>query len=60
MNTVKQNKKRVQVMLDQSTIEALHRISEINGYESISRTIRIMVKKYEPSELNTTNGTNQS
>lgn len=47
------NKKRsITLNLDGQTIEALKQLADTCGYDSISGSIRILVKKYADKELN--------
>ena len=45
-------KKKVTLSLDEETLTLLKAISDGCGYDSISASIRIMVKKYAQYELN--------
>ena len=45
------SKKKVTLSLDEETLLLLKTISENSGYDSISASIRIMVKKYAKYEL---------
>ncbi len=46
------SKKKVTLSLDEETLKLLNSISNDCGYDSISASIRIMVKKYAKYELN--------
>ena len=43
--------KRRNLSLDELTMTVLGEIAEANGYETISRAIRVLVRKYAKSEL---------
>jgi len=47
--------KRITVTLTPEQLDLLSQISTINGYESISATLRVMVTKYGKRELKTIN-----
>ena len=44
-------KKKVTLSLDEETLTLLNAVSDTCGYDSISASIRIMVKKYARYEL---------
>ena len=49
---MRNNKKKVTLSLDEETLKLLTTIANDCGYDSISASIRIMVKKYAKYELN--------
>lgn len=51
MSDKKDRFKRITITLTPEQLDLLSNISKINGYESISATLRVMVTKYGKKEL---------
>ena len=52
MNNQDKKKFRVNISLDRDTHNLLIQLSEEGGYETVSRAVRSLVKKYGTQELN--------